>query len=49
MADKDQTTAASGPLAPCQETGISPLVKAELGKLHPEIAAKIKDHVARKG
>ena len=51
MSDTDKTTAAAqrGPLAPCQEVGISPLVRSELGKIHLELARKIEEHVDRKG
>jgi hypothetical protein len=52
MKDRDQTTTTSdqrGPLAPYQQTGISPNVKAELGKLTPSLAARIRKELAKKG
>jgi hypothetical protein len=47
---KDQTTAAAqrGPVTEPQQVGISPNVKAELGKLNPEIRARIVEHLAQK-
>jgi hypothetical protein len=55
MKDRDQTTTTSderGPLAPFQQTGISPNVKAELGnelgKLTPSIAARIRAELEKK-
>jgi hypothetical protein len=50
--DRDQTTTTSdqrGPLAPFQQTGISPNVKAELGKINPSIAKRIAAHLEKKG
>jgi len=47
-----EKTTASEQKVPYSEqgvTGISKLVRSELGKLHPELARKIEDHVERKG
>jgi hypothetical protein len=48
MVEKTTTSREHEPVAP-PATGISPLVRAELGKLTPSIAARIKEHLARKG
>jgi hypothetical protein len=47
----DGTTAARSrePVAEPYAVGISPLVKAELGKLHPDLERKVLDHLAKKG
>jgi actin-like ATPase involved in cell morphogenesis len=47
----EKTTASEqhGPYAEPGVTGISKIVRSELGKLHPELARKIEDHVSRKG
>jgi hypothetical protein len=48
MTEKTEAARQREPVSePCQ-VGISPLVEAELGKLHPELARKIEEHVARK-
>jgi hypothetical protein len=50
--EKDRgTTAANqrGPTAEPFETGISSNVKRELGKINPSIAARIRDHLEKKG
>lgn len=53
MSDKDRgTTAANqqGPTAEPFEVGISSNVERELpNKVHPSIAARIKEHIDRKG
>jgi predicted nucleic acid-binding protein len=48
--DKTQAAAERGPLAPCQEVGVSSLVRAELakGKLNPEIRARIAAELEKK-
>jgi len=51
MTDKKTGTTAAdqrGPLAPYQETGLSSLAKAELGKLTPSLAAGIRAHLEKK-
>jgi hypothetical protein len=47
----DQTTAAQqrGPVSPPLEVGISSNVLRELPKINPAIAARIKEHIDRKG
>jgi actin-like ATPase involved in cell morphogenesis len=50
--DKDRGTRAAnerGPTAEPYVTGISKIVRSELGKLHPELERKIIEHVGRKG
>jgi hypothetical protein len=49
--NKSDTTAVRerGPVSEPGVTGISKVVRGELGKLHPELERKILDHVARKG
>jgi hypothetical protein len=50
--DKDRGTTAANQRGPTNEpceVGISANVKAELGKLTPSIAARIRDHLEKKG
>jgi hypothetical protein len=50
MSDKNPTAVRSSePVAEPGVTGISKLVRSELGKIHPELARKIEEHVDRKG
>jgi hypothetical protein len=48
MTDKTTAARSSEPTATPCEVGISSNVKAELGKINPEIRRRIEEHVERK-